>query len=211
MAHVTSRDSSTRKTKSRHPPTAAGRSPVRTDALRLSTAAVHSQKSDRCCQWQRLSFIRRGVVPNHILRKRNALKGLIGRPFRASKAHRLPKSVGYVSARPRQVKQKWLKMRVFGSFGNRIPGICRPTHPLSCDVTPVSLMSLRYFARSPLTNTLNSATDIGRHARAGRLGDALLRRSVRGPCSSSRWPYAAGTRRSRSLRSTCHKSDQAYE
>jgi hypothetical protein len=43
MAHVTSRDFPTRKTKSRHPPTAAGRSSVRTDALRLSTAAVHSQ------------------------------------------------------------------------------------------------------------------------------------------------------------------------
>src|SRR4029079_3771327 len=42
-AHVTLRDFPTRKTKSRHPPTAAGRSSVRTDALRLSPAAVHSQ------------------------------------------------------------------------------------------------------------------------------------------------------------------------
>ena len=161
MAHVTSRDSSTRKTKSRHPPTAAGRSSVRTDALRLSTAAVHSQKSDRCCQRQRLSFIRRGVVPNHLSRKHNALKGLTGRPFRASKAHRLPKSVGYVSARPRQVKQKWLKMRAFGAFGNRIPSTRQRTCPLYCDVTPVSLMTLRYFVLSPLTNTLNFATGMG--------------------------------------------------
>lgn len=156
MAHVTSRDSSTRKTKSRHPPTAAGRSSVRTDALRLSTAAVHSQKSDRCCQRQRLSFIRRGVVPNQLSRKRNALKELTGRPFRASKAHRLPKSVGYVSARPRQVKQKWLKMRAFGAFGNRIPSIRRRTYPLYSNETPVSLMTLRYFALLLLTNALNS-------------------------------------------------------
>lgn len=160
MAHVTSRDSSTRKTKSRHPPTAAGRSSVRTDALRLSTAAVHSQKSDRCCQRQRLSFIRRGVVPNHLSRKRNALKELTGRPFRASKAHRLPKSVGYVSARPRQVKQKWLKTRAFGAFGNRIPSIRRRTYPLCCNVTPRFLDDIEVFRTLLLTNALNSDTGV---------------------------------------------------
>ena len=40
---------------------------------------------------------------------RNALKELVGRPFRASEAHRLPKSVAYVSAALRQVKVKRAK------------------------------------------------------------------------------------------------------
>jgi hypothetical protein len=207
MAHVTSRDSSTRKTKSRHPPTAAGRSSVRTDALRLSTAAVHSQKSDRCCQRQRLSFIRRGVVPNRLSRKRNALKGLIGRPFRASKAHRLPKSVGYVSARPRQVKQKWLKTRAFGAFGNRIPSIRRPAYPLYCDVTPATLMTLRYFELSRFTNALNSATAMGVTTAPAASSAVVRRERVRG--AKFLVAYAASARRS--LRSTGHKSDWAYE
>jgi len=73
----------------------------------LSEAASELYSSRRCT--------------SRTLRKRNALNGLTGWPFRASKAHRLPKSVAYVSAWPRQVKQKWLKTRAFGAFGNRIP------------------------------------------------------------------------------------------
>jgi hypothetical protein len=88
----------TRKTKSRHPPN-CGRALFRSDGrVAVKHRGRSLSKSDRCCQRQRLSFIRRGVVPNHLSRKRSTLKGLIGRPFRASKAHRLPKSVGYVSA-----------------------------------------------------------------------------------------------------------------
>jgi hypothetical protein len=91
----------TRKTKSRHPPK-CGRALFRSDS---HTAVKHRGrsllKSDRCCQRQRLSFIRRGDAPAKLREKRNTLKGLAGRPFRASKAHRLPKSVGYVSAGPR--------------------------------------------------------------------------------------------------------------
>src|SRR5262245_7098057 len=54
---------STRKTKSRHPPD-CGRALLRSD----SRAAVKHRGcslaiSDRCCQRQRLSFIRRGYVP----------------------------------------------------------------------------------------------------------------------------------------------------
>src|SRR4029079_4475153 len=121
MAHVTSRVFPTRKTKSLHPPN-CGRALFRSDGrVAVKHRGRSLSKSDRCCQRQRLSFIRRGVVPNHLSRKRSTLKGLIGRPFRASKAHRLPKSVGYVSAWPRQVKQKWLKNRAFGPFGRRIP------------------------------------------------------------------------------------------
>src|SRR5262245_27321467 len=121
MTHVTLRDFPTRKTKSRHPPN-CGRALFRSDGrVAVKHRARSLSKSDRCCQKQRLSFIRRGVGPDHPLRKRNALKRLFGRPFRASKAHRLPKSVGYVSARLGQVKQKWLKNRAFGTFGSRIP------------------------------------------------------------------------------------------
>src|SRR6185312_16788735 len=156
MAHVTSRVFPTRKTKSRHPPN-CGRALFRSDGrVAVKHRGRSLSKSDRCCQRQRLSFIRRGVVPNRLSRKRNALKGLIGRPFRASKAHRLPKSVGYVSARPRQVKQKWLKNRAFGPFRPRIPRAGNGY----CDVTPVSLMTLRYLALSRCTNSRNSATDM---------------------------------------------------
>jgi hypothetical protein len=54
-------------------------------------------------------------------KKANTLNGLQG-PGQAvptGKAHRLPKSGGYVSTRPRQVKQKWPKNRDFEEVGEQ--------------------------------------------------------------------------------------------
>jgi hypothetical protein len=86
-----------RKTKSRHPPYPRGRSFVSDDRSAVRRAGRSLVKPDSGCQRQRLSFIGRGIAPANFEKYSNNLRDLPGGPFRTSEAHRLPKSVAYVS------------------------------------------------------------------------------------------------------------------
>jgi hypothetical protein len=66
-----------------------------------------------------LSFYPRGDAPTKLRENLSALKELVGRPCRASEAHRLPKSVAYVSAGLAQVKAKGLENRGFSLIRSR--------------------------------------------------------------------------------------------
>src|SRR4029078_220105 len=95
---------------------------------------------------------------SQLSRKLKILKGLAGRPFRTSEAHRLPKKCWVCIDAPPPSQGKWLKNRAFAEAGGRIP-----KNWLANDywaVTPVCLMTLKYFALSFCTKSLNWPTDI---------------------------------------------------
>jgi hypothetical protein len=65
-AHVSLRVFSTRKTKLRHPHETRGRFSVPDGHDAVKAPQPFTSKSDSGCQWQRLSFIRRGDAPTKL-------------------------------------------------------------------------------------------------------------------------------------------------
>ena len=140
----------TRKTKSRHPPK-CGRALFRSDG---HTAVKHRDrsllKSDRCCQRQRLSFIRRGDARLRMRKTQRSQR--ISRAAVPSKRSSPPaeKCGVCIGATPLSQAKTPEKSTIWGQSGPY--RVMRHEAPVVwtcyCEVTPVSLMTRRYFALS---------------------------------------------------------------
>ena len=146
----------TRKTKSRHPPK-CGRALFRSDG---HTAVKHRDrsvlKSDRCCQRQRLSFIRRGDARPRLRKTKRSQR--ISRAAVPSKRSSPPAEKCGVCIGATPLSQaKTPENRGFGGFrdwpGDN--GSAGRTGLGYGEVTPVSLITRRYFALSVCTKALN--------------------------------------------------------
>ena len=97
---------------------------------------------------------------SQLSRKLNILKGLAGRPFRTSEAHRLPKKCWVcIDATPPSQAEMAGKSSFRRGRGAEYLKKWLTDH--CCAVTPVCLITLRYFALSFCTKSLNWPTDIG--------------------------------------------------